>query len=300
MSPPEVWGPPIWNLFHTLIEKVNENAYPYISRQLFNIIVRICKFLPCPECSNDATLFLAKLKIENLKTKHDLKNTFYIFHNYVNAKKRKPLFNYANINIYKRYKLIQIINNFILAYNTKGNMKLLAESFQRQFIVKDFKAWFSANIMAFFPPANPPTNNIADSKVEDVETEITVIFNSEHNEDCDISNNHLSENVVDCFDNVDIKNIEEERKEEVQETFVEERKEEIQEIFEEERKEEIQETFEEERKEEIQETFEEERKEEAESELRISEESKEEVESELRISEGSKDKKKKKKKKKSH
>jgi len=264
MSPPEVWGPPIWNLFHTLIEKVNENAYPYISRQLFNIIVRICKFLPCPECSNDATLFLAKLKIENLKTKHDLKNTFYIFHNYVNAKKRKPLFNYANINIYKRYKLIQIINNFILAYNTKGNMKLLAESFQRQFIVKDFKAWFSANIMAFFPPANPPTNNIADSKVEDVETEITVIFNSEHNEDCDISNNHLSENVVDCFDNVDIKNIEEERKEEIQETF------------------------------------EEERKEEAESELRISEESKEEVESELRISEGSKDKKKKKKKKKSH
>ena len=102
MSPPEVWGPPIWNLFHTLIEKVNENAYPYISRQLFNIIVRICKFLPCPECSNDATLFLAKLKIENLKTKHDLKNTFYLFHNYVNAKKRKPLFNYANINIYKR------------------------------------------------------------------------------------------------------------------------------------------------------------------------------------------------------
>jgi len=285
MSPPEVWGPPIWNLFHTLIEKVNENAYPYISRQLFNIIVRICKFLPCPECSNDATLFLAKLKIENLKTKHDLKNTFYLFHNYVNAKKRKPLFNYANINIYKRYKLIQIINNFILAYNTKGNMKLLAESFQRQFIVKDFKAWFSANIMAFFPPANPPTNNIADSKVEDNEpkvehdeTDITVIFNSEHNEDCDISNNQLSENIVDCFNNVDIKTFEEERKEEIQETFEEERKEEVESEL----------------------RISEESKEEVESELRISEESKEEVESELRISEGSKDKKKKKKKKKSH
>jgi len=205
MSPPEVWGPAIWNLFHTLIEKVNENAYPYISKQLFNIIVRICKFLPCPECSNDASLFLAKLKIENLKTKRDFKNTFYLFHNYVNAKKKKPLFNYANINVYKRYKLIQIINNFILAYNTKGNMKLLAETFQRQFVVKDFKAWFIANIWAFFTPS-PTTNNIAIKE----DAEITLNLNSEliQQNNSNNSSNELSENVIVCFDENDIKCIE--------------------------------------------------------------------------------------------
>ena len=51
-----------------------------------------------------------------------------------------------------------IINNFIVSYTTKGNMKLLNESFQRQLVLKDFKSWISANIKAFLPPINPPPN----------------------------------------------------------------------------------------------------------------------------------------------
>ena len=34
MSPPEVWGPPIWTLFHVLAEKINERAYPFYAGQL--------------------------------------------------------------------------------------------------------------------------------------------------------------------------------------------------------------------------------------------------------------------------
>lgn len=161
MSPPEVWGPAVWSLFHTLAEKVNPHAYPFIAKRLFNVIVRICRFLPCPECSTDASNFLAKIKIENLKTKDDFKQMFYLFHNYVNAKKRKPLFNFGNLSVYQRYRLVPVVNNFILCYNTKGNMKLLNESFQRQFVIKDFKAWFSANIKAFFTPVNPPANIVS-------------------------------------------------------------------------------------------------------------------------------------------
>ena len=152
MSPPEVWGPAVWRLFHTLAEKINEDAYPHLGNQLFVLIKRICKFLPCPECSIDATKFLAKTNIQDLKTKLEFKNMLYIFHNYVNVKKRKKLFNYANINTYKNYKLIPIFNNFIIHYNTKGNMKLIAESFQRQFVIKDFKTWLMNNIRAFIPP----------------------------------------------------------------------------------------------------------------------------------------------------
>ena len=161
MSPPEVWGPAVWSLFHTLAEKVNENAYPYIAKQLFNLIVRICRFLPCPECSIDASNFLAKIRIENLKTKADFKQTFYLFHNYVNAKKRKPMFNFGSLSVYQRYRLVPIVNNFISCYNTKGNMKLLNESFQRQFVLKDFRSWFSANIKAFFTPVNPQPNVVS-------------------------------------------------------------------------------------------------------------------------------------------
>ena len=82
MSPPEVWGPPIWTLFHVLAEKINERAYPFYAGQLFSVIKNICSALPCPECTSDASIFLGKIKIQDLKTKNDFKNMVYLFHNY--------------------------------------------------------------------------------------------------------------------------------------------------------------------------------------------------------------------------
>jgi len=149
MSPPEVWGPAVWILFHTLIEKMNPDVYPYVIRSMFGAIVRICRFLPCPDCSRDASNFLAKIHLKDYKTKDEFKNMMYLFHNWVNAKKRKPLFNYANINMYANLHLPFVINNFIAKYNTKGNMKLLAESFQRSLVVKDFINWFTYHSKAF-------------------------------------------------------------------------------------------------------------------------------------------------------
>jgi len=170
MSPPEIWGPAVWTLFHTLVEKVNENYYVNISSKLYFFIVRICKFLPCPDCSNDSSKFLAKIKFSDLKTKYDLKNTLYIFHNWVNSKKRKPLFNYSNMEVYGRYNLISVINNFIAKYQTKGNMKLLTESFQRDIIIRDFKSWITRSIRIFMPVINIPRVIINQPKKEEMES----------------------------------------------------------------------------------------------------------------------------------
>ena len=63
--------------------------------------------------------------MNDLKTKIEFRNTFYLFHNWVNAKKRKPLFNYSSLAAYNNYGIIPVINNFISKYNTKGNMKLI-------------------------------------------------------------------------------------------------------------------------------------------------------------------------------
>jgi len=171
MSPPEVWGPAVWRLFHVLSEKISDEAYHHIGGQLFYFISKICKFLPCPECSADASRFLAKIKMTNLKTKLDLKNTMYLFHNYVNIKKRKPLFNYGNINIYKNYRIMPIINNFFIHYNTKGNMKLLSDSFQRQFVINQFKTWVMTNIRAFLQQPvilqSPSVKESIELKIED-------------------------------------------------------------------------------------------------------------------------------------
>ena len=155
MSPPEVWGPAVWNLFHTLCEKINEDAFSHVAPGLFNMIVRICKFLPCPDCAADASSFLENVRFTDLKNKTEMKNLFYLFHNRVNLKKRKPPFNYANLPVYANYNLIHVINTFIVNYNTKGNMKLLSESFQRQFVLNDFKNWIKYVIRAFVPVPKP-------------------------------------------------------------------------------------------------------------------------------------------------
>ena len=172
MSPPEVWGPAIWTLFHTLAEKINPDAYSQVSPSMFNIIVQICKFLPCPDCSRDASIFLAKIKLSDYRNKTEFKNMLYLFHNYVNSKKRKPLYNYANMNKYENINLIYVINNFISKYNTKGNMKLLTETFQRSFVIKNFINWFNIYKKAFIIPS---TVNITQSVQKNLATEEPVV-----------------------------------------------------------------------------------------------------------------------------
>ena len=168
MPTPEVWGPATWTLFHVLAEKVNERMYPRIAGQLFDVIKRICSALPCPDCAQDATIFLNKVKLHELRSKKDFKNMVYMFHNYVNAKKRKPLYNVSNLEIYKKYNIVFVFNRFISVYHTKGNMRLLAESFQRQLIIRNVREWFSRNV-CFFVPCQQQTPAVVEEPVPVVE-----------------------------------------------------------------------------------------------------------------------------------
>jgi hypothetical protein len=149
MPPPEVWGPPVWRFLHALAENVNEDEFPKIKLMLFSYIKRICNFLPCPECSAHAYQFLARVNINAIKTKHEFKNMLYVFHNAVNKRKRKALFNYGHMNKYKYVNIGNAFNNFISVYHTKGNMNLIAESFQRNLLTKDLKNWLINNYKYF-------------------------------------------------------------------------------------------------------------------------------------------------------
>ncbi len=192
MSPPEIWGPAVWTLFHTLAEKLNPNAYNQVIPSLFSMIVQICKVLPCPDCSRDASIFLAKIKISDYKTKHDFKNMLYLFHNYVNAKKRKPLYNYANMNKYSNLNLLYVVNNFIAKYNTKGNMKLLSESFQRGFVIKNFIEWFNRVKFAFIEFKENVQTTHVEEKVQTTHVEEKV--EATHVEE-KVEATHVEENV---------------------------------------------------------------------------------------------------------
>ena len=169
MSPPEVWGPAIWTLFHTLIEKMNPDLYNEVIPSTFDMIVQICKYLPCPDCSKDASQFLARIKLSDYKTKDEFKYMLYLFHNYVNAKKRKPLYKYTDMNKYESMNLGTVINQFISKYNTKGNMKLIAESFQRSFIIKRFLLWINRYKYAFIQRKPILANEVKEEEKEEKE-----------------------------------------------------------------------------------------------------------------------------------
>ena len=108
------WGPACWALFHTLAEKIKEDHFPIIGQQLYAQIKLLCQNLPCQDCSNHAKQFLSKVNPANLKTKNDLKNLLYVFHNQVNMRKQKASSRYEELEIYKHKSLILVYNNFIL------------------------------------------------------------------------------------------------------------------------------------------------------------------------------------------
>ena len=87
MSPSQ-WGPPTWLFMHTIAEKIKEDSYPIIGKQMIYNLIQICNLLPCPDCSEHAKTFWTNVKVGNIQTKSDLINLLFVFHNCVNKRKQ--------------------------------------------------------------------------------------------------------------------------------------------------------------------------------------------------------------------
>jgi len=143
------WGPPTWTFIHCLIEKIKDEKFNEMRINLINFIKVITFNLPCPECSKHSASFFSRVNFNIIQSKDDLKNLIYIFHNVVNKKNNKPLFNVSDLSMYKNINIIVAYNNFINVYKTDGNMKLLADNFQRKNVIKQLKFWLIKNINNF-------------------------------------------------------------------------------------------------------------------------------------------------------
>jgi hypothetical protein len=148
MSPSQ-WGPPTWVFIHTLAEKIKEDHFNAIGKPVIYNILQICNNLPCPECSDHAKQFWSKVNINNVNTKQDLINLLFVFHNGVNKRKRSGPFRYVDLQYYKTLNLIDTFNNFTKNFHTKGNMKMLTESFHRARLLSSLKIWLMSNIGHF-------------------------------------------------------------------------------------------------------------------------------------------------------
>jgi hypothetical protein len=146
---PSTWGPPTWMFMHTLAEKIKESSFPLIGPQLILILMQICNNLPCPECALHAKNFWSNVKTANIKSKIDLINLLFVFHNMVNKRKRHPAFKYDNLQYYKTKNIIDTYNIFAKNFNTRGNMNLINESFHRNMMLSSLRSWMMNNLTHF-------------------------------------------------------------------------------------------------------------------------------------------------------
>jgi hypothetical protein len=148
MSPSQ-WGPPTWVFIHTLAEKIKDSSFINIGPHLILLILQICYNLPCPDCAQHAKQFWANVKLANIKTKTDLINVLFVFHNTVNKRKLLPPFKHIDLQYYKTTNLVETFNIFSKNYTTKGNMNLINDSFHRNMLLASLRTWLMTNLIHF-------------------------------------------------------------------------------------------------------------------------------------------------------
>lgn len=143
---PNIWGPSTWIFIHTLAAKLKDDSFPIIRTGLIALIIQICNNLPCPECAQHAKAFWSKVNISNIKSKTDLCIILFVFHNMVNKRKGTYPFRYEQLEYYKTKNIVETYNLFSRNFNTKGNMKMINETFHRNIMLRTLRTWLMSNI----------------------------------------------------------------------------------------------------------------------------------------------------------
>lgn len=142
----KAWGQSTWIFMHTLAAKIKEEHFSAVGPNIISVIINICNHLPCPDCSQHAKEFWAKVDTSKIKTKTDLVNVLFVFHNSVNKRKQYPPFQYDHLSQYERNNLVETYNTFSKNFNTNGNMNLIAESFRRKMLLSQLRTWMMVNV----------------------------------------------------------------------------------------------------------------------------------------------------------
>jgi hypothetical protein len=145
------WGEPIWNLFHVLAEKVKEETFSTIREELLNVIYTICSNLPCPDCTNHATIYMNGINYKSIQTKEQLKELLYTFHNSVNIRKGYALFPRDQLSSkYYYMETIPTIYTFMIHFKDKHkSVRMIANDFHRSRTAENLKVWFNKHIQYF-------------------------------------------------------------------------------------------------------------------------------------------------------
>jgi len=142
------WAPPTWIFFHTFAAKVNKQFFEANRDQCLSIIKMVCGCLPCHKCTGHATTFMKTVNRNNVKTKEDLINMLFTFHNTVNRRLGKSQFTEGALVMYDNYRIDVALVNFINGYSSKyGSIMsgMISTLGKRQSTAKAIQGWMQNN-----------------------------------------------------------------------------------------------------------------------------------------------------------
>lgn len=124
------WGTVTWILFHWLAANINEDFYQRSSGQLHSVVLNIMYNLPCPTCKQHAIEFSKKYDIKRAKTKSQLIQYFYFFHNTVNDRKKIIKPDRYILDDYTKMNGVDVINNWYKKF--KNNLGINMNDFMNK------------------------------------------------------------------------------------------------------------------------------------------------------------------------
>lgn len=137
----EIWGNNVWYLFHSIAHKIKEDKFEFHKKNLIYILENVCNTLPCPDCSRDSSDMLRKINFNAINNKAEFKLLIFNFHNAINTKLKKPLFDFNDLdNKYDKANIDIIYNNFNIVYTSNSNIpQLMSSSFHRRHLFPRIK-----------------------------------------------------------------------------------------------------------------------------------------------------------------
>ncbi len=119
-----IWGPPTWNLFHWIVENIQDKYYDEERSNIIMNIYEIISVLPCPNCRNHALEYINRYKIKLTITKPELITYFFNFHNYVNISTKKSIESRLILDQYEAIKLDKIVSLWLKYFNDSKHINM--------------------------------------------------------------------------------------------------------------------------------------------------------------------------------
>lgn len=146
----KTWGPPTWIFLHCLAHKIKEEHFINLKETIINLIIKICKNLPCPECAEHASLIMKHLKAENIHNKDDLKEMLFIFHNIVNERLEKEMYSEDELKMYDNYIFSVVIQNFLNSWkNFPHSQQMINNNFHRNLLLRSLTNFLKQHFHKF-------------------------------------------------------------------------------------------------------------------------------------------------------